>query len=350
MSAAERLRDHAKRFGRGLLARGPAYAAARARALAGGAATILMYHTIGRDDEDFDAWTVVRRSDFLRQVDWLRAHYDVVALDAALDGTGHEGARPCAVLTFDDGEAGLHEHLLPLVEREELPVTVYVATGQIESGQAYWFDRVMNAAQVEATTPIEVEGLPAATLGAARGERGWGAIGALLEALKRLDPAARERATQALERALAAAPRRRFTALAPMSLPQLQALAASRWVTIGAHTHCHSLLDQLPLDEACRTIVRSRQLLREWTGRDIGHFAFPNGNLNDRLTAAVAALGFGSAMATTKGLWRPGAGRFAVPRIPVGRWDGPDKFRLDLLGGARAAWTGRATPVSAPTG
>ena len=74
----------AKRLARAVLARGPAYAVARARALAGGAVTVLMYHTLGSDDEAFDAWTVVRRSEFLRQVEWLRAHYEVVTLDAAL--------------------------------------------------------------------------------------------------------------------------------------------------------------------------------------------------------------------------------------------------------------------------
>ena len=74
------LRKWPKRLARAVLARGPLYALARSRALQGGAVTILMYHTLGRDDEDFDAWTVVRRGDFLRQVDWLRRHCAVLSL------------------------------------------------------------------------------------------------------------------------------------------------------------------------------------------------------------------------------------------------------------------------------
>jgi peptidoglycan/xylan/chitin deacetylase (PgdA/CDA1 family) len=345
MTAAIALRERAKRLARGMLARGPAYALARARVLADGALTILMYHTIGRDDEGFDAWTVVRRADFLRQIEWLRRHYEVVPLDDALQAAP-AGTRPRAVITFDDGEAGLHEHLLPLLEREALPVTVYIATGQIASGRPYWFDRAMNAAQLASPVPLRLDGLPAVTLGAAQGEQGWRDISVVLEALKRLDPQSREQATDALEQALAAAPRRRFTALAPMTLGQLQALSASPWVTIGAHTHCHSLLDQLPLDAALQTIEHSRRLLREWTGRPIDHFAFPNGNHNAALVRAVEGLGLRSAMATGKGLWRPGEGRFAIQRVPVGRWDDLDKFRLDLLGGLAAAWSPRAPTVS----
>jgi peptidoglycan/xylan/chitin deacetylase (PgdA/CDA1 family) len=339
----------AKRLVRGVLSRGPAYAWARSRTLRGGAVTVLMYHTLGRDDEPFDAWTIVRRSDFMRQMDWLRRHYQVVTLTEALDGA-RAWDRPPAVVTFDDGEAGMHEHLLPIVEAQQLPVTVYVATGQIECGMPYWFDRAMNAVQVSEPTPLTLtdEGLPPLLLGAEHGAVSWATVGALLGALKRLAPTAREAATAAVERALQGSPRRRVTPLRPMRLDQLQELAASRWVTIGAHTHDHSLLDELPLADAERTIVKSRERLLEWTGREIAHFAYPNGNHDPALVAAVERLGFSSAVTTVKGFWRPGQGRYDIRRIPVGRWDDLDRFRLELLGGVRAAWwpRGAAAPAA----
>lgn len=334
----------AKRLARGVLARGPWYALARARALRGGALTILMYHTLGRDDEPCDAWTVVRRGDFLRQVEVLRRHYEVVSLDQALSA-GTARARPQVVLTFDDGDAGLHEHLLPLLEREQLPVTVYVATGQIESGRPYWFDRAMNAMQVAAPARLDLGdfGLGGWSLSAQAGALSWQGIGAVLAALKTLDPARREAATARIEAALAALPKRRVTPLAPLTRAQLRELAASRWVTIGAHTHDHSLLDQIALAQARASIEQSRRLLREWTGQAVEHFAYPNGNHNAALVAEVERLGFASAMATDKGLWRPGTRRHAMPRVPVGRYDDLDKFKLDLLGGVRAA----CAPISA---
>ena len=46
-----------------------------------------MYHDIGRDDDDIDIWQVVRRRDFLQQVNYLRQHYDIVSLDEALHST-----------------------------------------------------------------------------------------------------------------------------------------------------------------------------------------------------------------------------------------------------------------------
>src|SRR6187200_2180919 len=66
-----------------------------------------------------------------------------------------DSVRPAAVLTFDDGGAGNHQHLLPVVEEARVPVTVFVATGHVESGQLYWFDRVVNALQV--VEPISLD-------------------------------------------------------------------------------------------------------------------------------------------------------------------------------------------------
>ena len=68
------------------------------------------------------------------------------------------------MLTFDDGEVGLHTHLLPFVEQEQVPVTVYVATGQIETGQPYWFDRVMNAMQGDGVTSVTMKSLNLLTI------------------------------------------------------------------------------------------------------------------------------------------------------------------------------------------
>ena len=51
------------------------------------------------------------------------------------------------------GHSGWLEHLAPIVEREALPVTLYVATGHVQSGQPYWFDAVVNAVQ---SSPDEV--------------------------------------------------------------------------------------------------------------------------------------------------------------------------------------------------
>ena len=322
-----------KALARRALASGPPYAALRARALRGMPVTLLTYHTLGADDEDFDAWTVMKRGDFERQVALLRRDYDIVDLDTAL--AGGEGVRPQAVLTFDDGHSGWVEHLLPIVEREALPVTLYVATGHIDCRQPYWFDALVNALQTRAALTLDTgaAGLGVVTLNAERGEANWLRLSALFEALKALDAPVREALVARLIAAAQGQAQPRFEPLRPLTRDELQALARSRWVTLGSHSHGHELLDRLPLADACASIRRSMELLASWTGRQVTHFAYPNGNHSDALAAALPGLGLASAVTTRKGLWRRHEGeRFRLPRINVGRFDDAARLRLNLLG------------------
>jgi peptidoglycan/xylan/chitin deacetylase (PgdA/CDA1 family) len=308
------------------------YAALRARALRGQPVTILTYHTLGADDEDFDAWTVLRRGDFERQIDLLRRDYDIVALGIALDRPASQ--RPQAVLTFDDGHSGWIEHLAPIVEREALPVTLYVATGHVQSGEPYWFDAVVNALQARQSLVLDctAAGLGRFTLNERRGEANWLRLSTLLEAMKAMPPDARDALAADLGAQAAAVPKPRFRALQPLTIDQVRALAQSPWVTLGSHSHGHQLLDRIALDQARDSIAHSMALLADWTGRSVEHFAYPNGNYDVALAAALPALGLKSAVTTRKGLWRRDGSRYELPRLSVGRFDDSARLRLNLLG------------------
>jgi peptidoglycan/xylan/chitin deacetylase (PgdA/CDA1 family) len=308
------------------------YAALRARALRGQPVTILTYHTLGDDDEDFDAWTVLRRGDFVRQIDLLRRDYDIVALGTALDGPASQ--RPQAVLTFDDGHSGWIEHLAPIVEREALPVTLYVATGHVQSGEPYWFDAVVNALQARQPLALDctAAGLGRITLNERRGEANWLRLSTLLEAMKAMAPEARDALAADLAAQAAAAPQPRFRALQPLTIDQVRALARSPWVTLGSHSHGHQLLDRIALEQARDSIAHSMALLADWTGRSVEHFAYPNGNYDAALAAALPVLGLKSAVTTRKGLWRRDGSRYELPRLSVGRFDDSARLRLNLLG------------------
>lgn len=307
----------------------PVYRRLHNRALRGDPLTILCYHTLGADDHDMDAWTVLRLRDFRAQIAALRKDYDIVGLDQALDEPGN--GRPRVVLTFDDGDIGLYTLLLPLLRDEALPVTIYVATGQIADTAPYWFDRIMNALQGPGQMQIILTGLGEWTIGPERGVKRWLAISDLLERLKTIPPEQRDALVESVlqQAAPITAP---VTPVGPMSLDQLCELATLPHVTIGAHSHCHNLLDQIPLEQAAASIRQSRALLRDWTGRKIRHFAYPNGNHNAALRAELAQQGFASATVLDNALTRQGADPFALSRIGIGRYDSLERIRLRLAG------------------
>ena len=302
------------------------------RALKNNPVTLLCYHTLRPDHEVLDAWTALRVSDFVRQIAYVRAHYDIVSLDAAFDGSLSTGDRPRAVLTFDDGEVGLFNCLLPLVRELKLPVTLYIATGQIESDRAYWFDEVMNALQGEGPFTIHLSGAGLKTWHVCgRGAARWATISDILQTLKEVSPDARPGLAAAVNaQAPAVDSQETFTPLGPLTVEQLRELARDPLVTIAAHSHCHNLLDQIPPAEARESIARSRQLLEDWTGQHVRHFAYPNGNHNPTLEAIVSDLGFTSAVALDGQLWHRASNPFALPRVSVGRYDDFARFKLRL--------------------
>jgi peptidoglycan/xylan/chitin deacetylase (PgdA/CDA1 family) len=102
---------------------------------------VLIYHRVGaRSGLEFDLPVAL----FAAQMETLAASGRVVTLGNALARLGHPiedggsgaGADP-VVLTFDDGTADFVEHALPILERHQLPVTLYAATGFIEEGRSF---------------------------------------------------------------------------------------------------------------------------------------------------------------------------------------------------------------------
>lgn len=328
------LKSVVKAAGTRALARPPVTTVLRRRATAGGAVSVLVYHTLGNDGEDIDAWTVIERARFRSHIAMLRSSYDIVSLDEALAGLGKPARKPRAVLTFDDGEQGLHEHLLPIVEELALPVTIYIATRHIEAGEPYWFDAVMNALQASQSLVIDLsaEGLAPVTVGETSGSPNWLAIGRVLEHLKTLSDEQRSAAVRQVLHQASSAPMRSVTPMRPLTLSQLQDLARHPLVTIGSHTHCHSLLDRIDMHRAESSVRTSVRLLQEWTGRKIEHFAYPNGNHTAPLEQLMQRLGFKTAAAGGAELWNVSSNAFAFPRIPVGRFDSAERLALRLVG------------------
>ncbi|MEY4750860.1 MAG: hypothetical protein RIQ60_3074 [Pseudomonadota bacterium] len=310
--------------------------------------TVFMYHDLGADDAVDDAWQVVRRRDFVAQVDYLRNCYDIVDLDTALarlhgvpatlPGALSASGRPLAVLTFDDGLRGNHVHLLPLLQPLQLPVTVYVATGHVETQQAYWFDRVVNALQPGLDSRIDLTafGLGHFEVRGPAGALRWSQVQRVLASTKQLDAQRCIEVAEQVEAQVGAqAPGRGPIApvLAPMDLDMLRELAAHPLVTLGVHTHGHELLPLLDAEQARVSVDGARERLQRWTGVEVRHFAYPSGRCDPVSRALVASLGYTTAAGADPGVWTVEDDLMNLPRMSVGRYDSLDTFKLNAVGG-----------------
>jgi peptidoglycan/xylan/chitin deacetylase (PgdA/CDA1 family) len=238
-------------------------------------------------------------------------------------------------VTFDDGDRGNRDVLLPVIEELELPVAIFVATGQVQEQRPYWFDRLLNALQTD--VPVKVT-VPApwitSVINETRGNRNWRRIDQLLSSLKKLRPKLRELVVDDIVRKL---PRQnqRSRGIAPLTISDIKELATCPAVTIGAHSHCHSILTQLDERAVFQSALRSKELLESWTGLPVNYFAYPNGDFNEAVISAVKAAGFEAALTTVREPWNKGQQLYTLPRVGVGRYDSFDAFKVMLTRGYR---------------
>lgn len=119
---------------------------------------ILMYHQIGPHRGNAgDTWRTTPR-DFERQLDHLVARgYRGISLSAHLDGASN-GTR-AAVLTFDDGYAGVLGNALPLLVERGFSATVFCVSHKL-GGRNDWDedgDPLLDAAGVKALHAAGIE-------------------------------------------------------------------------------------------------------------------------------------------------------------------------------------------------
>jgi len=106
---------------------------------------------------------------------------------------------------------------------------------------------------------------------------------------------------------------------------------------IGAHTRRHPHLPLLTADDVRAEIAGSREDLASALGDDAALFAYPYGDWDPSVAAAVRDAGFAAACATRFGRVTAAADRFALPRISVGSGLDLPHFAYRLLRADRIA-------------
>ncbi len=287
-----------------------------------GKGVALMYHEVLPDDEGPAAWTVVRYTDFQRQMFFLKSYFDVITIDEALArvSSTREYKRPFAVITFDDGYKGNLTCVSPLIEKMQIPVTIFVSTLAAESGGVYWYDRLISLFHNYGELKINLASYKLGTFRVWRSgdeKKNWALMQQLLSALKILTPQTREKVVEELIEDMGKVPE----SLKMMNVENLKKLSESSFVTIGGHSHCHNILPQLADADLIDSITINREKLIDWTGQDVAHFAYPNGGFDARVIAAVKQAGYRSAVTTKGKHWCNNMDFFELPRYGVGRFD-----------------------------
>ncbi len=318
--------------------------AVRAKRRLAPAPRVLLYHRVADLERD-PFWLAVAPDRFAQQMNLLREKFNPLSLLALLD---HLAAgtlpRNAVVVTFDDGYLDNFTAAKPVLEKYEVPATVFVAVRNLGGKTEFWWDELEQFVFAPAELPVRLE----LHLGRTHfewqakdntapppGLDSWNTLQGpppterhrlyleLARLLKELAPASRDAALTQLADWSGFERRPRPTHVS-MTPAQLAELAATGLIEIGAHTLNHPQLSALSPAEQELEISGSKRDLEALTGREIPSFAFPHGGGVDYTTQTVSITqkaGFRCACAAFPGCVRPGTDLFQLPRFFVRDWD-----------------------------
>ena len=302
---------------------------AMARRITGSAPRILMYHRFAEAD------TPRRLSQrlFEQHLDYLTRHFRVRRLSDVVEAL-REG-RPVeprtVVLTVDDGYADFVEYAYPLLQKYEVPATVFVVSDFLDRNSWLWTDAIRHALDTttESRLVLTAHGVRLKhDLGVSSlRERAWLAV---CELCLRAAPAERNSLIERLQQALQVT----------MPLGATADYRAMTWadarrldpdlVEIGSHTCTHPVLSRCSAPEIDHELRESRRVIEQQLRRPISAIAYPHGEPADydpRVVRAADAAGYRCAVVAHGG--------------PIG--EEVDLFRLERLSAATEAMQFRST-------
>jgi peptidoglycan/xylan/chitin deacetylase (PgdA/CDA1 family) len=280
---------------------------------------ILAYHRV--DDQ-----SGVAPAHFAQHMEVLTACRTPATLEAIV---ACDAPRDAAAVTFDDGYHETIQNVRPVLAATGMPATVFVTTGHVRTGRAFWWDVVERLLRSAGTASVRLT-VDGETRGWARADRARRHVVAWLQPKSPTTIAA---AVEALARDLGgsedALPNER-----PLTVDDVRALGATDGIAFGSHTREHANLRHIDAVHRRDELVGSREDLAEWLGCDPpAGFAYPYGvpgaDLDDETQEAVRSAGYSFAVATAAGAVTRWTDRFALPRVAPPE-AGADAFRRML--------------------
>jgi len=260
------------------------------------------------------------------------------------------------VITFDDGYADNFYQAKPLLEKYEIPATVFVAGRYVTEKREFWWDEIE---QLLFTANVLPRYLKIVINGQAylwdleefsswderlkEEWRDWNVLKpnnatprhlvyrALCDLLKPMDPGKRDQILKDLWHTAKLAPKTR-NSHRPMTPEEIYHMAKEGLIEIGAHTLNHPQLSALTPEEQEKEIVGSCQLLQDIIGKEVIGFAYPFGGIedfDDITVNIVQRAGFKFACTTFQRPIRKQTSLLKLPRFLVRNWDG-DEFAKRL--------------------
>ena len=265
--------------------------------------------------------------DMYRHLLYLHRNYHIMHLEEALEelyattkGSAQKrDRRTPLVLTFDDGFSDLYTEAFPIVSKLQVPITVFIIPGYIESGHCFWWLIGSHFVEHARVDKITIEGRTYQLN--RQEERKTLAHAIYLHARNARSVAEREEFLRMVREELmvpSSILRDKGTVL---NWSEILDMSASGWVSFGGHTMHHPVLSYLNgPGEVQYEVNECSAIMEQQLGQHVRIFAYPIGkaqHFNEVAVEAVRSAGYDWAVTTIYGVNTPKSNPFQLRRIEI---------------------------------
>jgi peptidoglycan/xylan/chitin deacetylase (PgdA/CDA1 family) len=311
-------------------------------------ALILLYHRVA--EVDSDPWSLsVTPQNLTEHLEVIRKRAIPVPLKQLTKALQNGKRVPRSiVITFDDGYANNFHIVKPLLERYDIPATVFVTSGYMGKSEEFWWDELdqilLQPRRLPEELHLHIKGsIHSWTLGAAveyseedyRRDAGRPAqeaeTGSRLflyySVWQQLQTLPNEQRREALAEIMAWAnvkPVARPTHR-PLTSEEVCMLEQGGLIEVGAHTVTHPLLATYSLSFQRDEIRTGKRDLEDLLGHPVTSFSYPHGSYTAETVGLVREAGFNCACSTiTDSIGWRNTDLLQLPRFSVGNWGGEE--------------------------
>ena len=309
-------------------------------------AIILMYHRVAEIDSD--PWSLcVSPQNFAEQLEVLQQYGKIISLQELNQKiSDRQNIHRSIVITFDDGYADNLYYAKPLLEKYNVPATVFITTSGIDREREFWWDELDRLLLQPGILPnflsLKIDGVTYKwelrevnnySLVDFKGDRWWrmeqetdptsrhSLYRSLYQKLQHLPILERAYLLEQIRIWANAGSFRRSTHCS-LSEKEIAILESGGLIEIGAHTINHPCLSQLPISTQRDEIQHSKDYLQTILGHSVTSFSYPNGSYALATTSLVREAGFKCACCSITARVQSHSNNFLLPRFVVEDWDG----------------------------
>lgn len=312
-----------------------------------------MYHRVTEPESNI--WDItVRPSHFEQHLQVLQEIGNVVPLKELVNGVKNKKVRKNSIaITFDDGYADNYSIACPLLEKYAMPATFFVASANIDTSAAFWWDEleqiILYAAYLPPRLSIAINNQkmefllneearltePQRTV-----NRSWKACdetppsircNIFYQVWQQLKLVSHEMQQQHLKeiRQWASTDKVLQPQYKSMSSAQLLDLTSKALFDLGAHTVTHPSLAHHTPQRQKQEMTENKKHLEAITGKEAALISYPYGDYNTDTITAAADSKFIAAFTTEERVITKNSSAYKLARFQVKDWDGSE-FRTHL--------------------